>query len=117
MLTKEDKEKIDKVYKKFLQAEETGWTELDENILLLDNLKDREVLVESQIRAIEHSAKGIRCHRDHGPKEGCYAPKIFEVVELIIKQNPHARKLVPEDRYILIYYLTMCEMEFLISAT
>lgn len=112
MMTPEDKTAVIRVYNHFLKSEEDGWSNLDDNLEMMDLLSDEELANESIIRQEYHKQNGIKCVTNHDPNE-CFATVILESVDAILKLYEETKELHLKNRYILLYYMAMSEMRII----
>jgi hypothetical protein len=111
-MSKEEKDVVSIVYRRFIESEsDKGWTDFDDNVIFFDYLTDKEIIIESLVK-ISKQLNGVRCKVDH-KIEHCFAPYILEAVEAITKLYKESEDLHEKNRYILIFYLVMCEMELI----
>lgn len=114
MMSKEEYRIVQAVYGRFISCEEDGvWTGLDDLMEYFEYLTDNEIIVESQFKMKINTQKGIKCTQNHPPSD-CFAPTILEAVEAIISLFDKTQSLHPKNRYILCYYMTLCELKLLV---
>lgn len=110
MMTQEETKNVVYVYDKLMKNEtENEWTSIDDIIELIQMISDKELFVESSILYSEQKGKNIGCPYLH--KEGtiCFVTNILEAVESIIDLYEESRSLHANNRYILEYYVALCE--------
>ncbi len=116
MMDAAQKEVVSLVYRRFLESESADkWTDLDENCIFYDWLMDNEIVLESMVKLSGHSKGAFRCNLDHKQPQDCFAPYILEAVEAIVDLYKETEDLHPHNRYILIFYLVMSEMNLIYS--
>jgi hypothetical protein len=111
MMSQEEIQVVKVVYERFIDSESEGWGDLDDNLEFFDWLNDRELIDETKVKQIGCS-KGIRCASEHDIGD-CFAPYIFEAVTAILNLWDKTRMLHKNNRYILLYYLSMSEMDLI----
>jgi hypothetical protein len=112
MLSKEESEVVTVVFNRFLESEESTWTEIDENIDFISYLNDSELVKECQVKYDSHCVGTFRCNQEH-EQQYCFAPFILEAVEVILDLYERCGELHPNHYYILSYYLALSEMNMI----
>lgn len=112
MPTKEESELIKLVLDRFLESEESTWTEIDENIEFISYLSNSELVNECQVKYYSHCQGTFRCDQEH-ERRYCMAPLILESVEIILDLYEKTGELSSDFYYILSYYLAMSEMRLI----
>ncbi len=104
------------VYTRLIENEDPDvWSELDENLDLVEYMNDSELITECIIKFEQHSLNGpFRCKVDHDAIH-CLAPHILDSVSAIIDLWNETDDLHPKNRYILAYYLCMSELRFIFN--
>lgn len=114
-MTLSQEKAIKTVYDRFISCEdESYWTNLDDLMEYCEYLTDYEVVTESEFKMRQHLEKGIKCNQDH-PVEYCFAPNILDAVEAIVSIFEDTKILDSKYRYVLSYYLTLCQLNLLIN--
>jgi hypothetical protein len=99
---------IAKVFKRFEEADshQTKWTDLDTNMEYLSYLDDEQLVKETGYVLDDHLKGEPRCKIDHD-QEDCFVPTIIKAVTYIAFDYQIGGKLLPKDRYILEYYISL----------
>ena len=114
MMSQDQKEIVRSVYNRFLSFEDEVWSDLDELMTYYEFLSDEEIVIESALRMQLHMYKGIKCSDNHDIKD-CFAPVILEAVEAIIELYDDANSLHEKNRYVLTYYMVLCELRLILT--
>jgi hypothetical protein len=115
MTMNNEKDVLKIVYDRFLSFEEESWSHFDELMEYFEFLKNEEVIVEAALKMQIHEHRGIKCCQDHGT-ENCFAPTILSAVSTIVELYSQNGFLSSENRYILVYYMVLCELKIILSA-
>lgn len=117
MMSKEEKDVVTVVYRRFLESEsDDSWTDLDEKILMLDWLTDQQMISEATLKYLSHSKEGtiFRCMQNHSQAD-CFSPFILQAVESIVLLFSDTNYLHERNRYILMFYLAMSDLGLIFS--
>jgi hypothetical protein len=114
MMSREEKEVVQLVYNRLIESEEEEWSNIDGYLELCSYMSDSELVTESSIKYVVHSQGVFRCSQEHD-LSFCMAPRILDAVEAILALYWQTKELHPKNRYILEYYLTMCELRMLFN--
>jgi hypothetical protein len=118
MMSEEEVKVIRMVYNRFMDMDSDKavptWTDLDDNLEIVDYLTDSELVVECEIKYESHSGGIFRCSQNH-PQTQCFAPFILEAVEYILDLYGETEELHVNNRYILCFYLAMSELRLIYS--
>ena len=113
MMSKDQAEVVKIVYNRFMDNEESTWTDLDNNLEMFDWLSDKEIIKETKIKLSSH-VKGIKCNQNH-PIDECFAPYIMDAADAISRLYDKTKELHIKNKYILTYYLVMSELGLIYS--
>ncbi len=111
-MTREEATIVKVVYTRLIENEVEDWTEIDDNIEFCSMLSDEQLIIETVIKAHKHSKGTIRCIENHVP-EACLAPYILEAAEAIVALYQKTKELHQKNRYILLYYLALSELNLI----
>jgi len=95
-----------------MESESVSWGDLDDTLEFFGWLSDRELIKEAQIRFSFHQHGVFRCTQNHD-QQYCVAPLILDSVEAIVSLYKKTGELHEKNRYILTYYLSMSELNFI----
>jgi hypothetical protein len=113
MMTPDETQVVRIVYERFLESESNEWGDLDSNLEFFDWLIDSELVNESKVKQIKHlKSKNFRCTSDHDQQD-CFAPVVLEAVGYILNLWDKTRTLHENNRYILVYYVSMSELNLI----
>lgn len=106
---------IDKVYKKFVESDsiDIQWTDIDEQISILEWLDDRQLMIEAKVKLHEQSGGQPRCNQDH-PINDCFIPIAIEAVKFIVDSYAKTKTLNSNDRFVIKYYLSLSQVGLII---
>lgn len=109
MMSPEQIKNITYLYDRFLESEKKGWTNLDNNLEILQWLDDSELYREAEVLYSYHRNKKMGCPYDHKNDTVCFVVRILEAVEAITDLYKETGNLHPKNRYLLSNYLALCE--------
>jgi hypothetical protein len=109
MLSSDQTKNITYLYNKFLDSELNGWTNLDNFLELLEYLDDDQLYRECEVLYSHHKRKTMGCPYEHTKDSVCFVKGILEAVEAITDLYQETGNLHPNNRYVLAYYLALCE--------
>lgn len=113
MLNSQQKKNITYLYGKFIESEARGnyaiWSEIDDYLAMLEYLDDDQIYRESEALYSIHRTKKMGCPRVHKDGSVCFAVNVLEAVEAITDLYKIENYLAPSNRYILCYYLALCQ--------
>lgn len=112
MMTEEEREAVKLVYNRFIQNEDESWTGIDDNLEMCGWMSDREIVAHAKIKIDDHARGAIRCKSTHDVSI-CFAPRILEAAQNIIKLYDETRELHCKNKYVLEYYLVMSELNLI----
>lgn len=112
MMSKDESEMVKMVYNRFMESETEDWTKIDDNLEFYAWLSDSDLVKEAKIKYGPHSKGTLRCSQDH-EQINCFAPRILEAVEAIIKLYDQKKQLHSNNAYILSYYLVLSELDMI----
>ena len=116
MMSRDEYNLVKTVYNRFMSCEEEGtWGSLDDMMEHMEYLTDREVVIEAEFKMEIHIEKGIKCNQNHAVTD-CFSPTILEAVKSIVALFNETNSLHPKNRYILSYYMALCEMNLLLTS-
>jgi hypothetical protein len=109
MLTKEQAKNIASLFDHFLTSELKGWTNLDNFLEILENnLDDSQIYRECEALYSIHKTQEMGSPIDH-INATRFVSDILEAVEAIVELYRDSTELIPKHRYILCYYLALCQ--------
>lgn len=114
MMTPEQTKIVKLVYNRFIGSESNKWNEIDDNLEFVSYLNDKELIEEVRVKLEKHSWGTFRCNEEHAI-EICFAPIILESVLAIDDLYKATGELHEKNRYILTYFMTMCELGLIYS--
>lgn len=114
MMSKDQVEIVRIVYTRFIESEDQGWTEIDDNLEMYGWLSNEELVKEAKIKCLSHSKGTFKCTQKH-EQQNCFAPRILEAVEAVLSLYDRTKELHPKNAYILTYYLVMSELKMVFS--
>lgn len=109
MLTKEQASNIAYLVQKFMESESKGWCDIDNYMELLGFLDDDQLYREAEVLYSYHRNQKMGCPYPHSEGSTCFVPGILEAVEAITELYQEVGNLLPKHRYVLEYYLGLCE--------
>jgi hypothetical protein len=112
MMTEEEAKIVKIVYGRFIENEDSTWTGIDDNLELFEYLNNEEIISETRIRIDDHSRGVIRCKSSHD-ESLCFAPKVLEAAQNIVKLYDETGRLHPKNKYVLTYYNVMSVMKLI----
>ncbi len=115
MMTKDQQETVSRVYRRFADADAaaTSWTDVDEQISILEWIDDRQLIIESAVLVQLQSQGEPRCNQDH-PISECFIPLIIEAVNHILELYEKTGNLHINNKFILQYYLALSQVGLII---
>ena len=116
-MTSDQKEVVKQVFQKFLDTDnaETEWTDVDEQMSMLEWIDDHQITIEAAVKIIEHSQGTPRCHHNHSLDE-CFVPLIIDAVKAILELYEETQNLHEKNRFILSYYLALSHVGFIVTS-
>lgn len=109
MLSPEQSKNIVHLFNKFLDSESKGWSRIDDFLEMLEWLDDLELYRECDALYSIHKTKKMGCPYIHSEATICFVNGILEAVEAIIELYKETGSLHPKNRYVLSYYLALCQ--------
>lgn len=113
-MTKDQQETVKNVFSKLAAADaaETSWTDIDEQMSMLEWIDDPQLVVEAAVIMAIHSKGEPRCGTDHDLTE-CFVPTLVEAVGIILDLYGKTGNLHVKNKFILQYYLAMAQVGFI----
>ena len=112
MMSKDEAETVKIVYNRFITNEDDSWTAIDDNLEMYGWLNNEEIIAHTKLKIDDHSKGVIRCKSSHD-QSICFAPRVLESAQSIIKLYDETGDLHPKNKYLLEYYLVMSEMRLI----
>lgn len=108
MMTKEQQQAVTTVLRRFADIDNssTTWTDVDEQMSLLEWLSDHQITVEAEVKLLAQRKGNPRCKADH-PTSQCFVPTVLEAVDAILQLYKETGNLHLKNRYILTYYTVL----------
>lgn len=107
MFQQNETDNINFVANRFKEMESfPHWTDVDDGLLNLDYLNDKELVLEAKLLSNKHHAGNPRCPVEHKTTE-CVVPVIIKAVDCIIRESAKKKALSPDHKLILQYYLAL----------
>lgn len=115
MMTKDQQDTVTKVYRRFYESDlaDAEWTDIDEQMTMLEWLDDNQLATESRVKFNEHVNGKPRCMQDHTGSE-CFVPTIIEATSAILDLYESTSNLHEKNRFILRYYLALSQVGFIL---
>jgi hypothetical protein len=115
MMTKEQQQTVTQVYRKFYDSDsiDEGWTEIDEQMSMLEWLDDNQLVVEAAVLIQLQTQGQPRCDQNH-PISECFVPTIIEAVGYILDLFGKSGNLHAKNKFILQYYLALSQIKFIV---
>lgn len=115
MMTKDQQEVVSQVYRRFYDADanDKNWTNIDEQMHMLDWLDDNQLIVEAAVLYQIQTAGEPRCNQKH-PITECFIPLVIDAVTSILDLFAETGSLHEKNRFILQYYLAMSQVGFIV---
>lgn len=113
-MTKEQQDTVKYVFGKLAAADnaETSWTDIDEQMSMLEWIDDPQLVIEAAVVMSLHSKGEPRCGTDH-PISECFVPVLVEAIGYILDLYAKTGNLHAKNKFILQYYLAMSQTGFI----
>jgi hypothetical protein len=115
MMSKDEAETVKIVYNRFIQNEDETWSGIDDNMEMHSWLSTEEIIAFTRLKIDDHSRGVIRCKTSHD-QSICFAPRVLEAAQAVIRLYDETGDLHPKNRYVLDYYNVMAEMKLIYSS-
>ena len=114
-MSKDQQIVVTRVYQRFCKAdaEETSWTDIDEQMCYLEYIDDPQTVIEAAVILQLHLQGDPRCEQDH-PREECFIPLVIDAATAIIDLYGKTGNLHPKNKFILQYYLALSQVGYIV---
>lgn len=114
-MTKDQQDTVTKVFRRFYDADqaETQWTNIDEQMSMLEWLDDHQLVIEAAVLIQIQSSGEPRCNQNH-PISECFIPLVIEAAGHILDLYAKTGNLHPNNKFVLQYYLAMSQVGFIV---
>lgn len=115
MMNKDQRETVKLVYQRFVESDglDQAWSDLDEQMSLLEWLDDGQLIIEASVKIKEQTMGQPRCNQNHSIGD-CFVPTIIEAVGLILDLYSKTGNLHSNNKFIVKYYLALSQVGFII---
>lgn len=109
MLDSEQIKNITYVYDKLMNSESIGWAEIDDALELVEYLDDDQLYRECDVLYVYQQSKTIvSVYED--TRATNFVKNILDASEAILNLYDETGNMHPKNRYILSYYLALCQV-------